>query len=938
MSFDAGSIVAKLDLDRTPFNVGLGSAQEDADRFAGKDFKASLGADNNPFVDQLRFTEARADEFAAKSYTTTLDADTRKTDDAFKRLPTSAEDSGRKTAQSFNKGLKEGDNGDGISPLMAGLLLGSPLIGGAAGAAILGGVGAAFIAIAAIALKSNAEIAQSYKQLENDATQTLKSAASSVIPELNAAVQSLDSYVRTLEPDLAKAFQGVAPDIGILTLGVEQLAGNTLPGLDSALKNSYATTVGFATFLALTGTSLSDMFTALGSDSKNFETDLTSLGFIVQSILGGATSLVTGLGDVWAKDFGSIDAVIQQLVSTITGLAGGALPVLGSSFSFVLNTVSGLLSVLSPLDGVLGGIGAVAIDAFGAFKVAGAVTSGVENLGNAVEGIGNKIPKGLGGAKSFVQDLGSSIGTLGPLVGGALALVSFGLEKVGQQEQEAAEYQAQLKQETEEYLGILQQTGGQLNLQAQSLLFAKTNAADYTAVLNNLGISTGTVTQAIEGNANATDTIISTVSRLAAAWDALTPAQQIANQGLGQLLQNAKDAASAVDQNGAAWENATTQYQQNSKAATDAASSNSQLSKDIGALRDVSQDATAKLQALEDMQKQLNGGTLSLQDATEQANQSLTQFATTLGQGVDKSKGYGKALVDNNGYLVTTTANGQALYNQYRAMLPLLDTITQATYNHAIAQGQSKQQAADAALQVTNQYLPALTAEGQAYGLNNTQIQGVLGSLNLLPKQIVQQYTSNVGQVTAQVGTFGGAINKLNKNPKITFSAETAGANAAVSGLANRVTHLPPGIVDLFANTNPATNEVNSWLRVFENLAITVGVNAVGSGLGGHATGGNLTPGKLQTVNEHGAELIFPSQREFVATASQSRTLMHNLSTAAATVQNAGAGGITKEHVEAIGKSFADALGSVLNAAKLTVDGAGVARLVNNTNLANKRR
>ncbi len=68
LSFDAGSIEARLTLDRTPFSASLKTARSEALRFATTNFEAALGADSGKLTAAIEAAKRQLSQFAGETY------------------------------------------------------------------------------------------------------------------------------------------------------------------------------------------------------------------------------------------------------------------------------------------------------------------------------------------------------------------------------------------------------------------------------------------------------------------------------------------------------------------------------------------------------------------------------------------------------------------------------------------------------------------------------------------------------------------------------------------------------------------------------------------------------------------------------------------------------------------------------------------------------
>lgn len=285
--------------------------------------------------------------------------------------------------------------------LVTGIVAASPL----AGAAIVSGIGAGFIAAAAIAEHSNADIQASYKGLWSDVVQTTKSASDQLVPQFVGAANQMDATVQRLGPDIARAMSFAGPDIVALTRGVDNLAQNSMPGVEAAMANSLPIFQGVATMAGQLGTDLSTSLGSIAQHATEYGTVVTTFGQITGTVLTGVVSLVNDIAVVWSQNSGVIVGDVRQIVTVITDLGQGALPLVSSSLHVAAEAIDTVVGVVGPLAPLLGTIGGVALVAFGAFKVAGVVTTGVNALANGVVTLAGNIEAGAAKAAAYTASM-----------------------------------------------------------------------------------------------------------------------------------------------------------------------------------------------------------------------------------------------------------------------------------------------------------------------------------------------------------------------------------------------------------------------------------------------------------------------------------------------------------------------------------------------------
>lgn len=271
--------------------------------------------------------------------------------------------------------------------MAAGVAAASPAIG----AAIIGGVGAGFIGVAAIAQAKNAEVQEAYKGLWRDIVATTRNSTDQLVPAFVGAANAMDATVQKLGPQIQQAFAPAAPAITAFTRGVTDAATNAMPGLTAAMENSLPVMEGASLLMGNLGTAGGAALQSLSQHSQQFGVGLQSFGSIVSSVLGVAVDLITSVADAWAENAGSINSAVSGIAATLGGLTQGALPAFSALLGAAAQIVAGLTQILGPLAPALGFVGGAALATWGAFKLAGLASVGVRQLAMGVVTLGGNM-------------------------------------------------------------------------------------------------------------------------------------------------------------------------------------------------------------------------------------------------------------------------------------------------------------------------------------------------------------------------------------------------------------------------------------------------------------------------------------------------------------------------------------------------------------------
>lgn len=271
--------------------------------------------------------------------------------------------------------------------MAAGIVAASPAIG----AALIGGVGAGFIGVAALAQASNAQVQDAYKGLWQDVVATTRNGTQQLVPTFVAAANQMDSAVQNLGPQIAHAFSFAGPGILALTRGVTDAAQNAMPGLTTSMQNSLPVMEATSMVMGQLGTTGGQALATLSQHSQDLGVTLVSFGQIVDSVMGTAVTVISSVAQAWSANAGSINGAISGITNVLNGLVTGVLPPFSAALGAAAEIIKGITAVLGPLAPVLGTVGGAALVTWAAFKLAGAVTSGIQSLSMGVVTLGGNM-------------------------------------------------------------------------------------------------------------------------------------------------------------------------------------------------------------------------------------------------------------------------------------------------------------------------------------------------------------------------------------------------------------------------------------------------------------------------------------------------------------------------------------------------------------------
>jgi TP901 family phage tail tape measure protein len=510
--------------------------------------------------------------------------------------------------------------------------------------------------------------------------------------------------------NLADGAEPVVSALGDVTSGSSGASG-TLDILVMVLDAAAAALGAVSTVLSPIGHLVGGLVSAFGALPGPIQTAVFAMMLFrrVQPALTGIATTVRGSVTGAFQSLGQQMAVQRSLAAT----AGQSLSRYGAA-----------MAVLQARSTTIGAMGA-------AFR--NATTAGT-GFANTLRGIG---AAAVAGGRSLGSGL---VGALGGPWGVAITAATLGLGLYANQQQKAAQAAAEHKAQVDALTGAFQQSNGQLNQQVRQLAAQQIQQAKYNTtlggnkqsligLLNKEGYSLREVTDAYLGHGKSIDSISKKMAGLAVeagkAGDIKAQTKYLnASAALKQLGADASTArGKAKDLNDAI-------------AGNTGASAYDRLKAAVGELADKTADADSRTRALRQSLDLLSGGSVSLQAAQARVNEAITQANDAMREGIDKSQGYGKALIQSNGALNTTTKNGQALFSTLNNLTDASGTAAIAAYDFADSQGKDLPTKLAAARGEMQKSRDAAVSLAQNYGLTKSQAEGAADSLGLIPGQV----------------------------------------------------------------------------------------------------------------------------------------------------------------------------------------------------------
>ncbi|WP_416520011.1 phage tail tape measure protein [Streptomyces achromogenes] len=572
-------------------------------------------------------------------------------------------------------------------------------------------------------------------------------------PDIKAAVSERLSGIRDAAKDMMEPFKGMASGALAQFLHLLLNVGSAVVTVLTNLAGGIEPIVG----------ALGDLSGESGAAASALNLVVTALDF-ASATVGALSAVLVPIGHVigsLVSGFGSLPGPIQQFVLAAL-LIRRIQPTLTNLATSVRGNVSGAFRSLGEQMRVQQSLAAsagVSLSRYGAaFAVLQTRVPVIGRMGEAfrtasAQGTGfTGTLRGIGAASlTATRAMGSGLlGALGGPWGLALTAATVGLGYLAQRQQQAAQAAAEHQQRISSLSEALRESNGVVNesvraiatqnlmqtkvkttLDGQQRLVdvarkAKVPMSQLVDAYTNQGSALSDLEAQLKATSKAQTVMVMDENGITSkAFTVQGRAADDLRKTLGGLSGDfAKAAADAKD------------YNNGVKGTTDGISAYSRLKDAVGALADKTADADSRTRALRDALDLLSGGSVSLQAAQARVHEAITNANEAMKAGIDRADGWGKALLQANGNIDTTTKNGQQLFSTLNTIADGSASAAVAAYDFADSQGKSLPQALEAARGEMEKSRKAVIDMAPAYGLTAEQMGKVADSLGLIPGQV----------------------------------------------------------------------------------------------------------------------------------------------------------------------------------------------------------
>lgn len=765
MSLVVGELVAYMDLDKSAYDRGvvaargemqglaveLGRSLDDASTRSGRMVDEVAQAMGGVADTAAREGKAAGEAFADGIGTGSDGADRMvldvhgKLQDAVPDIERAGEELGKATGDGAERGGHDA-GGKLAQGIEQGFIRNSPMIVAAvAGAltlgapAVIAGAGLMFAGVAAVALKSNADVAKSWSNLGGELKAGAAQDAAVLVPTFQAMAAQIGDAYEKLRPQMREAFADTRPLIDDVTDGVTQLATNAMPGLVRAVGSAEPVFSGLESMLSRTGTGLGDMLTNVSTHAPAAGTALDTIGRVIGDIL----------------------PMVGDLVGEGAELASTVLPPIASGFHLVADGVHLVAPVLPTV-----------VAGFLALKAMGAVSSLLGSAATSLTEMGAAGTVAAGGLRAVESAMGP--------IGLVLAVASAAYVALSGSQDKAAGSAGNLRSAMEATKGAIDDTvraAAAKDLAQSGLLdwankWGLQSSVVVDAALGVKGamdqVSGGAMTygQNLQESAKAGGIFAAGADEQSRASDkALGSLQKYAGQAADTASQQQK-LADAAQATGTKLDTASTKADENSASLDAVSKSASSASKEIDGLK-TSLDM-------------LTGNYVSLVDA-----QAAVQAA------VSKAK---DALKDQAGAVLDGSGNFNAYTEAGRAAIDVVDGIRDKG-STLVATMEQQGATTDAVAKAQSGLRDSFIAAESQMGITGQAAQDLANKYLGVPGEVSTQINANTGPAQAAVAGIQAQINGVQQATPVVLSADTGQGKAIVDGFQAAIDNITQGKV-----------------------------------------------------------------------------------------------------------------------------------------------
>lgn len=289
----------------------------------------------------------------------------------------------------------------------------------------------------------------------------------------------------------------------------------------------------------------------------------------------------------------------------------------------------------------------------------------------------------------------------------------------------------------------------------------------------------------------------------------------------------------------------------------------------MGVLSDNTSDASAKAAAFNEVMNVLAGGTINAQTAQANWNAVLQRVAAQTEDTVNKTKGFGDALITTNGQINTASVNGNTLFQTYQSLSQGLGAASAALVDNALKTGNVSGALQQVATNVANARA-AFIAQAREMGITEAKANQLADAYGLIPKEVITKLAVPAYEnVRAQLVDVDNKLKAVAPGTTVPVQALTDEAIRRLNEVGVKTERLPDGTFVVKAETQSAVSSLSSLVSNWGNRVLNWVVNIIGGkamgdivenargNILGYANGGRFN--RMRPMSANRAEIVKPN-------------------------------------------------------------------------------
>ncbi|MEV6905149.1 hypothetical protein, partial [Amycolatopsis sp. NPDC051372] len=590
---------------------------------------------------------------------------------------------------------------------------------------------------------------------------------------------------------------------------------------------------------------LRSALSGVGKDAEDAGAKTGIFGRAVSTITAPVRAVVSGLSGAvgtvrqFSDEIGVQRGIAEQAGESVGRLAGAtaafntsAIPAVAAARNFRDQTVAirdAAAGTGAPISAMGAAIGTVVERSSGLSTIRDSFVTASSGADRFRTAVGLAAAAGTG-IKTAASGLVSALG--GPW-GIALAGAGVALSLLAGHQQDAAQKAAEHKSAVDELSQSLDKQSGAATTATRELVSKNLQDAKAFDQANKLGVSVDSVTDAVLNQGNSYDQLKGKLQGIIKAHTELEQTNSGSNQVMDITAQTADLLLHTLDDQSAKAREAA---QKNRELATSmritepAAAS---LTDAVDTLASSTASADDKARALKQAFDTLSGGTIGVANAQAAVDDTIARLNATISQGIDKTQGYGAALLDSSGKLLTTSANGRTLQSTLNDLSSQAATLATSTFEASREAGDdlttSFGKVADSAYTTRQAFIDAAVQ----FGLTKEQAGALATQYGLVPSLVATQVTQP-GMPAAQAAAdiLRGKVISVPDSKTVITQALTQDAITKLEALGFKVEHLPDGTIRVTTSGGPAAEAYINDVARNRTSVVTIKYNSQGVPVG----------------------------------------------------------------------------------------------------------